>query len=474
MEAYTLTGAYAQDRAYFARVLHAEKNYDLRVREIADNAAGAVLYYLDGFVEEGLYEKLLVFFGENHDPRPERIPYREVEVTTDGAYAVRRLLSGCGLYLANGGSRAVLLDTRYLPERSVEEPDNDRVLRGARDGFVEVLVRNTALLRRRIRDPHLVLERLVVGAETATDVLLCYVEGKADGALVARMRKKLETIRIPALLYGQESLAECLCHRRWYNPFPKTRYTERPDTCAATLLSGGVVLMCDGTPSVMLLPVSIFDFLEESDDFYFPPLTACYLRILRILVLISSLFLIPVWYFLVQNPHWIPQPFHFVAVTKEYAVPIFLQILLVELAVDGLKLASLNTPSTLSNSFAVIGGLILGDFAVGAGWFLPEVILYMAFVTIAGFSQTSFELGYAVKFLRVVLLVLTALLGIWGLLLGTVLLCVLIVCNQTVDGGHRYLYPFLPWDKAGIKNLILRPLAEQSKKAKKGRKWDKA
>ena len=225
--------------------------------------------------------------------------------------------------------------------------------------------------------------------------------------------------------------------------------------------------MCDGTPSVMLLPTSIFDFLEESDDFYFPPLTASYLRVLRILVLLASVFLIPVWYLLVQNPHWLPQPFAFVAVTKEYAVPIFWQILLVELAVDGLKLASLNTPSTLSNSFAVIGGLILGDVAVGAGWFLPEVILYMAFVTIAGFSQTSFELGYAVKFLRVVLVALTAILGVWGLILGTVLLCVLVASNRTVDGGHRYLYPFVPWDRRGVRNLILRPLAEQAGKAKK-------
>lgn len=466
MTMYIFTGDTMQDRAYLEHALRVDKNYDLRLREIADTGAGAVLYYMDGFVEEGRYEKLMGFFSQHHAPSPSSIPCGEAEETRDGAYAIRRLLSGCAIYLANGDDHAILLDIRYFPERGVEEPDNDRVLRGARDGFVETLVRNTALLRRRIRDPRLVLERHVVGEETATDVLLCYVDGKADDALVERMRKRLENVQTPALLYGQESLAECLCHRKWYNPFPKTRYTERPDTCAAVLLAGGVVLMCDGTPSAMLLPVSIFDFLEESDDFYFPPLTAGYMRILRIFVLLAAVFLIPTWYLLVQNPHWIPQPLGFIAVTKPYAVPILLQLLLVEVAVDGLKLASLNTPSTLSSSFAVIGGLILGDFAVGAGWFLPEVILYMAVVTIAGFSQTSFELGYAVKFMRMSLLLFTALLGVWGLLLGTVLLCVLVATNQTVDGAHRYLYPFLPWDRQGIKALLLRPLTEQRKKTK--------
>lgn len=457
-ESYMFCGDREKDVGYLDHTLRADTTYDLRRREIDDGAGGAMLYYIDGFVEEGLYEKLLSFFLEHHAPSIGRIPYGEVQTTVNGTYAVERLLSGCGLYLANGSREAILLDTRYLPERGIEEPDNDRVLRGARDGFVESLVRNTALLRRRIRDPRLVLERFTVGRESATDVLLCYLDDRADADLVARMREKLKAIDVAALTFGQESLAECLQRRKWYNPFPKTRYTERPDACAATLTDGGVVILCDGTPSAILLPTSIFDFMQESDDFYFPPLTAGYLRILRLLILLASLFLIPLWYLLVENPHWLPQTFGFLAVTQPYSIPIFWQLLLVELAVDGLKLASLNTPSTLSNSFAVVGGLILGDFAVNAGWFLPEVILYMAFVTIAGFSQTSFELGYAIKFSRIGLLVATALLGIWGLTGGTILLIVLVATNRAVDGERQYLYPVYPWNGKAVLRLIVRPL----------------
>lgn len=466
MEKQTFSGDHAADIAYLDTRLGVGRNFDLRRREIADGAGGAVLYYLDGFVEEGQYEKLLAFCMKNHAPAADVVPYGETQTVADAALAIERLLSGCGLYLPRGGGDVLLFDTRYQPERGIEEPDNDRVLRGARDGFVEVLVRNTALLRRRIRDTRLTFLRFSVGRDTKTDVLLAYMDGKADAALVARMQKKLATVDVPALRYGQESLAECLCKKRWYNPFPKARYTERPDTCAATLLAGGVALFCDGTPSVMLLPLSLFDFLEESDDFYFPPFTACYLRLLRLGVLALSLYLIPVWYLVAEHPHWLPDMFGFVAVTQEYAVPIFWQLLLVEFAVDGLKLASLNTPSTLSNSFAVVGGLILGDFAVSAGWFLPEVILYMAIVTIAGFSQTSFELGYAVKFMRIGLLVLSALLGVWGLVGGTILLAVLIATNKTVDESGRYLYPLFPWSWRGIRQLLVRPLATEAEKAK--------
>ncbi len=463
MQMYPFGGDHASDIAHLDAVLGAGKTFDLRRREIADGGAGAVLYYLDGFVEEGQYEKLLAFFMKNHAPVAEAVPFAEVSAVADAETAVRAVLSGNGLYLPRGGGDVLLFDTRLQPERGVEEPDNDRVLRGARDGFVEVLVRNTALIRRRIRDPRLTFERFSVGRETATDVLLCYMDGKADARLVARLRARLAHLDISALVYGQESLAESLYRRGWYNPFPKTRYTERPDTCAASLLSGGVVLLCDGTPSAMLLPLSVFEFLEESDDFYFPPITACYLRLLRIGVLGVSLLLTPIWYLLTAHPHLLPQTFGFLAVSGEYAIPIVWQLLLVEAAVDGLKLASLNTPSTLSNSFAVVGGLILGDFAVQAGWFLPEVILYMAVVTIAGFSQTSFELGYAVKFARVGLLILTALLDIWGLVGGLVLLAVLLAVNRTVDGERRYLYPFLPWSWSGIRALVWRPLAMEKR-----------
>ena len=137
-------------------------------------------------------------------------------------------------------------------------------------------------------------------------------------------------------------------------------------------------------------------------------------------------------------------------------IPILAQLLLTEFVIDGLRMASMNTPDMLSNSLSVVGGLILGDFAIGIGWLIPEVILYMAFVSIANFSQRNYELGYAFKFLRILLLILTALFNLWGFLAGVVLTITLIATNKTVNGKRSYLYPLIPFSWKGFKALFFR------------------
>ena len=137
-------------------------------------------------------------------------------------------------------------------------------------------------------------------------------------------------------------------------------------------------------------------------------------------------------------------------------MPVYLQLLLAEFVIDGLRMASMNTPDMLANSLSVVGGLILGEFAVDAGWLIPEVILYMAFVAIANFTQTSFELGYALKFLRILLLTLIAFFHLWGLVAGVVLILILICTNKTVNGTHSYLYPLIPFSGRALLSLFIR------------------
>ena len=137
-------------------------------------------------------------------------------------------------------------------------------------------------------------------------------------------------------------------------------------------------------------------------------------------------------------------------------MPVFFQILLTELAIDGLKLASLNTPDMLSGSLSIVGGLLLGDFAVQIGWLSPDVILYMAFVGIANFTQTSYELGYAFKYIRLTTLTLTAVFDIWGFIAGVVIALVLLVVNDTSASGRGYLYPVIPFNKRALGRLLLR------------------
>ena len=256
------------------------------------------------------------------------------------------------------------------------------------------------------------------------------------------------------------------------NPFPKVRYTERPDSAAATVLEGGVIVLCDNNPSAMILPTSIFDFLQDTDDFSFPPAVGGYLKIVRSSVYLLSLFITPLWYLLVRNPSYVPTSFAFFVESGQSTVPILLQLLLVELGVDGLKLASLNTPEALSSSLGIIGGLILGEMAIEVGWLSPQVIFYMAFAAIANFTQPSYELGYAFKFMRMVTLILISMFDGLGFLLGIAITFILISTNKS-PGLRSYLYPLIPFNRIALKRLLLRSRLRQGQKQPVSRAHDK-
>ena len=316
-------------------------------------------------------------------------------------------------------------------------------------------MQNAALLRRRIRDSRLTLERVQLDNRSHTDVVLCYMDGEADPDLLAEIRKKLENMQVGSIAMSQESVAEALSPRQFWNPFPKVRYTERPDVATACIMEGDVVVMVDNSPSALLLPTTLLRFTEEINDYYFPPLIGSYLQIVRMAVLLLTLFVTPVWYLLVKNPDTLHENLHFLLIQDEYYVPLILQLLLVELIIDVLKLASLNTPDVLSNSFSMIGALILGDFAVQARWLVPEVLVYMAFVAIANYAQHSYEMGYATKLCRMLLLILIWLFDLWGLLAGVAAILVMMAVTKPLV-GKGYLYPLIPFDGKKLKRLLHR------------------
>ena len=262
--------------------------------------------------------------------------------------------------------------------------------------------------------------------------------------LVEELKKRINSINVDALTMNQESLAECLYKRKWYNPFPKFKYTERPDTAAACILEGNIVVLVDNSPSAMVIPTSVFDIVEEADDYYFPPITGTYLRMARFLIAFVALFLTPTYLLLMQNVELIPEGLLFTVIKETVNVPLIFQFLVLELAVDGLKLAALNTPSMLSTPLSIIAALVLGEFSVNSGWFNSEVMLYMAFVALANYTQASLELGYALKFMRMLILVLTSLFNITGYVVGVVITVLAVCLNRTV-AGKSYIYPLIPF-----------------------------
>ncbi len=458
------TASYKDNIAAIDKALSPDKSFDIIKRRLSVGNDELTLYYIDGFIKDDTMLRLMQVFTALKalpDTAAEfiaaNVPYVEVETAREIDRAIFMVMSGGAAILGSTfGGEAVLIDARTYPVRGVAEPESDKVMRGSRDGFVETLIFNTALIRRRIRDTRLRVVYKNIGKKSKTDIALVYIDGEADEKYVAWLEKKLDGIKTDSLSMGHQSLAESLIGKRWYNPFPKIRYTERPDTAAAQLLEGNVIVLCDTSPDAMILPTTIFDFLQETSDYYFPPFTGTYMRILRHVIFWLTLFLVPLWYLLCQNPQYVPEWLSFVLPKETGAIPLVAQIFLAEFVIDGLKLASMNTPSMLNNSLSVIGGLILGDFAVDIGWLIPEVILYMAFVAISNFTQASYELGYAVKFMRMLLLAVTAIFGVWGFIIGIALIILLIATNATVNRRRSYLYPLIPFNGAALGRLLFR------------------
>lgn len=432
---------------YMNQMLPVEDSFDIVQRDIQIGGKDATFYFIDGFTKDESMLKIMdSFFNIKEEDMPKDaaafattcIPYVEVDVIGDFDQIFRNLLSGVTCLFIDGYQACLAIDCRTYPARSVDEPDKDKSLRGSRDGFVETIVFNTALMRRRIRDRHLVMKMLEVGESSRTDVALCYMEDRVDQELLKNLNYRIRDIKVDDLRMNQQSLAECLFKRKWYNPFPKFKFTERPDTAAACLLEGKVVILVDNSPSAMILPTSILDIIEEANDYYFPTLTGMYLKISRALITFLTIFLTPVFLLFMQNLSWLPKIFAFVAVKDTVNIPLVFQLLMLEVAIDGLRLAALNTPSMLSTPLSVIAGLVMGEFSVKSGWFNAEVMLYMAFVAVANYTQPNFELGYALKFMRLELLVLTAVFNWIGFLAGTVIVICSICFNKTLS-GRSYL-----------------------------------
>lgn len=460
------TSSYEKNVEQIEEKLRVGASFDLISRELRAACFKARILYVDGLCPAETLEKIIsVITSSDREGRAapanaadlavDFVTFGETEVAVGIDHTAAAVLSGSVCLVAQGYDEAVLIDARHVPLRGVDEPQNDRVLRGPHDGFVESVVMNASLIRRRIRDPRLTMELHSVGSESRSDVVLCYMEGKVRQKELDRLREKISGIRVKALAMNQQSLLECLSPERNFNPFPKVRYTERPDCATAAVMEGNIIIMMGNTPVTMIVPSGVFDFLQDTNDFYLSPCVGSYIRAVRLAVVILTLFLTPCWYLLVSNPEYIPDWLGFITVEKPNTVPLIAQLFIVEIIIDALKSASINTPSALNNSFSVLGALVLGEFAVEAGWFVPEVVLYMAFVAITDFAQPNVEFGYALKLMRMILLALVWIMGVRGLVLGVTIILLFVATTKTVTGSS-YLYPLIPFNWRRLTSLLIR------------------
>ncbi len=460
------TNSYIDNLDMINKGFRIPSSFDIIIKRLEIGKKRATFYCIDGFVKDEMLEKQMEYLSKITEEEmnsiadadsftDKKITYIEASTEKDFDKFSTFILSGAVGLIIEGYSKAIIIDSRTYPARTVQEPESDKVLRGSHEGFVETIIFNTALIRRKIRNTNLTMQSFQIGTESKTDVVLCYLEDAVDRKQLDNLTEKLNSIDVRSLSMSQESLKECLVPKQWWNPFPRVRYTERPDAAAACIFDGNIIILTDGSPSAMIVPTGIFDFVQDINDYYFPPVIGSFLRLIRSSVFFLSMVLIPVWYLITEYHVHLPNFLKFMLIEEPNTVPIIAQLLIVEFVIDTLRLASLNTPSALSNSFSVVGALVLGEFAVRSGWFVSEVVLFMAFVAISNFTQPSFELGYAIKMSRTFILILCGIFKIWGLIAGLAIVFLVVATTKTVD-GYTYLYPVMPFNGKALKSLIVR------------------
>lgn len=444
------------------------ESFDLLERKLEIAGRDGEMFFVDGLVDGSMMQRVLFsLFSlkteqlENAETMEQflqaNLPFLDAMITRDVDQAIKYLYSGLVPLLISGYDGIIIIDCRSYPLRSVQEPSKEQSLRGAKDGFVESMMTNIALIRRRIRDNDLIFKVYNIGEMTKSDTSMVYMKSKADSNMVEKLDKCLRSLRIEGLTVTEQSLVEALLGRKrgLFNPFPKVRYTQRPDIIAAHVEEGKIAVIVDNTPTVILIPAGIFDFLQDIDDYYFPVMTGNYFRALRITNMVVILFATPVYLLFAEGTIPTYEGLRFFITEEEFAISIFWQFILLEIAVDGLKLASLNTPESLGMSLSVIGALVLGEFSVSSGWFVPQTILCMAVVALASFIQPSMELGYAVKFVRILMLIGAHCFG-WPGMAAAFILSVAVMAGTRTIVGTSYLYPLVPFDGKKLKRLVFR------------------
>lgn len=389
-----------------------------------------------------------------------RIGYTQVEISDHLEYAVEQILVGQAAFIIDKYAWILLIDVRTYPDRGAEEPDTEQVMGGAQDGFVENIVTNSNLIRRRIRTPELIMESMAIGASSKTDLVIAYLGDKADISLIDELKQKIKTLRISSLTMGAKSLEELLLHKSWLHPLPVVQTTSRPDTACSYLMEGHVLVLVDNSPMVLIFPCSIFQFTQSAEDYYKSPIVGSYFRVVRFFCLLISMFLMPVFLLITNTFPEFAEKIKLVQSTDITKLEIFIYVLAMELGLDLFRYSSMHAASKYSGPLSIIGGLIAGDIAISLNWASEETVFYAAITLLATIALASIEFSEGVRIYRIFLILTTGIAGLWGyglagFCVGTGMILLSIITTPTF-GNYSYLWPLFPFEWGALKTLLFR------------------
>lgn len=438
-------------------------SYDLEFRELIVLKRKVQLYYLNGQVSDlvaiEIIKKLIDINDDETNQKKlfeiveNRLANLSVAPVKTMDEAVDQMLSGLIVVFVDGEKIGFIVDVREYPGRQPEEPDTERVIRGARDGYTENIVINTSLTRRRIRDARLRNEMLKVGERSKTDVCLSYIQDIADDELVNQTREKIKSIEIGGIPMADKAIEEFIVEAEW-NPYPLVRYTERPDVAANHLLEGHIVLTVDTSPSVMILPTTFFDHLEHAEEYRQAPAVGTFIRWIRIIAILSSVYLLPLWLLFATDPTLLPKALSFIGPNEEGQISIAVQIIIAIIGVEFVRMAAVHTPTPLATALGLIAAIVIGDIAIKVGLFSPEVVLYAAISTMGGYVTPSYELSVANKLMNLFLVLITAFFGVIGFSVGFLTSIFFLANLKSLK--TPYLWPFLPFNAKSMFKFIFR------------------
>lgn len=371
------------------------------------------------------------------------IPVGQVKKVTQAGEMVQSVFDGLTLVLIDGISEALVLDIRGGERRAPDEPPVERTLRGSREGFIEDLGVNIAMVRRRLRDPHLVVEKTTVGKRTRTDIAILYIDDIADPEIVRNVKGKIDQIDvdgISAVGYLEQFISD-----NHYSPFPQFRSTERPDKVIMELLEGRIAVMACGTPWVLIAPSLFVSFLQASEDYYDRPFVATFNRLARYLAFVIAVSL-PALYIALLSfmPELIPyQLFVILAQARsQVPFPVLVEVLIQEIIIQLVVETGLRLPTSVGQTVGVVAGIVLGQAAINANIASPAIIMVIAFTTIATFALPNYSMVLATRIIRIAFIIVTSIFGVFGFSISWFIMITHLISLESV--GVPYFAPFGP------------------------------
>ena len=415
-------------------------SYDLKHRILNFKGRLVHLYFLASLSNDVLISRLVEGIENREGKDLENcINMGDVEiVSTNQIQKIQKAVLGGNSALFDG-EITYLMDTKNFPNRAIQEPETEKSVRGAKDGFNESILNNTGLIRRRIRSPELCFHLTTMGTQNPIDIAVAYLEDKVDRQVLQQLLTRISQVQTQEFIMTDRAIEEVLLNQG-YNPFPLVRYSERPDIVATHIQHGYIAIICDTSSSIVMLPTTLFEILEHVEEHRQTPLIGTFIRFIRMTAVFLSIYLVPIFALSSSFLQW------------DYSF--FIQILIMELSIELLRIATVHTPQSLSNAMGLIAAILLGEFAIQLGFFSEDILMFCAIGTVGGFATPNYELSLTNKYIKIMMIISVMLLNIYGFILFNLIFWISLAHIKTF--GVSYLYPLYPFHGKELLRFFIR------------------